>query len=380
MNLIPPSAARWALRGLCAAIAATLCACATPSAPTSSAASPDDVVFRFATMGDSRYDPKAPEMTGQDKRWHQSTAVLARVLREVEQFHPQAFMFNGDMVMGYTANPAELDREYAYWRGMMAGLMERGTYVLPVPGNHELQMPTERPGKSPIKLAQPHLEDAWRANTGDLILDSARWQQMTGTQATAWRVDNAPALGSDGITTSQQQLSYSFDVGAVHIAVINTDPVGYDSSAPVHWLAADFAAAKQRGAHNYFVFGHKMAYAYVVNPAQPEKSDAIDARPAVRDAFWDLIETYGATYFCGHQHVFHASQPRQSQGGHAWQVIVGSGGSPFSVKPGQSANPQDRMYAWAEVSVHRDGKTQVQVRGFDEAKGATRTLQSWKMR
>ena len=38
------------------------------------------------------------------------------------------------------------------------------------------------------------------------------------------------------------------------------------------------------------------------------------------------------------------------------------------------------MYAWAEVSVHRDGKTQVQVRGFDEGMGATRTLQNWEMR
>ncbi len=63
--------------------------------------------------------------------------------------------FNGDMIMGYgnatiPLNAATVDgvigsdlmkfyRQYGFWRGMVANLMETGTYVVPVPGNHETQ-------------------------------------------------------------------------------------------------------------------------------------------------------------------------------------------------------------------------------------------------
>jgi len=366
-----------------AAMVLGLAACAG-SAPGQKAAAGDDpqnqVVFRFATVGDSRHDPKASDLSGQDRRWLQSTRVLARMLREIGETHPQALMFNGDMVMGYTQDAMQLDREYAFWRGMVAGLMEGGTYVLPVPGNHEVQMPTPQADGRTVKLAQPALEDAWRANMGDLIMDGARWRQTTGLALAGWDEGNLPQPGSDGISSSQKQLSYSLDAGQVHIAVINTDPAGHDGAAPVQWLQRDFAAARARGARRFFVFGHKMAYAYVFNPHQKDKEDGLEVRPAEREAFWDLIEQYGATYFCGHEHIYHASQPRLAEGGHAWQVIVGSGGSPFAAKPGESSNPQDRLYAWADVSVLRSGVARVQVHAFDEHFGPTKVIAQWEIR
>ena len=118
-----------------------------------------------------------------------------------------------------------------------------------------------------------------------------------------------------------------------------------------------------------------MAFAYNPQGSSKTSSDGLDARPALRDAFWDLVEAYGATYFCGHQHVYHAEQPRLAQGGKAWQVIVGSGGSPFSVKADQVADAaRDRVYAWAEVEVLRSGQVRVIVRGFDENMGPTKVL------
>jgi len=309
----------------------------------------------------------------------QATRVLSRMTREMAQTRPQALVFNGDMVMGYTHDAAQLDRQYAYWRGMVAGLMEQGTYVLPVPGNHEVQMPTKQADGSSVKKAQPWLEQAWRANMGDLIMDPPRWRETTGLELQGFDPANAPAVGQDGITTPQQQLSYSLDAGTVHLAVINTDPVGFDSSAPVEWLARDLAAAKARGARRFFVFGHKMAYVYDFSAKLQEKEDGLNERPGVRDAFWQLIEQYGATYFCGHQHIYHASQPRLAQGGQAWQVIVGSGGSPFAAKPGQSSNPFDRFYAWADVKVYADNRVQIQVLGFDEHFGPTQVLKTWDL-
>lgn len=375
----------WLLAGCCALLVS---ACAAPgggeplAAPAVPASAPRQAgpVFHFTTVGDSRHDPRASDLSGQDRRWMQATRVLSRMTREMAQTHPQALVFNGDMVMGYTQDAAQLDRQYAYWRGMVAGLMEQGTYVLPVPGNHEVQMPVKQADGSSVKKAQPWLEQAWRANMGDLIMDPPRWRQTTGLDLQGFEPGNVPAVGQDGITTPQQQLSYSLDAGTVHLAIINTDPVGFDSSAPVAWLARDLAAAKARGARRFFVFGHKMAYVYDFSAKLQEKEDGLNERPAVRDAFWQLIEQYGATYFCGHQHIYHASQPLLAKGGQAWQVIVGSGGSPFAAKPGQSSNPFDRFYAWADVKVYADDRVQIQVLGFDERFGPTQVLKTWELR
>jgi hypothetical protein len=97
---------------------------------------------------------------------------------------------------------------------------------------------------------------------------------------------------------------------------------------------------------------------------------------AARDAFWNVIEQNGATYFCGHEHVFNMMQPRASQGGQSWQVLVGSGGSPFDVKPTDvTVSPStDRSYAYAHVDVLRSGAVQIRAYGFDEHYGDTRLL------
>ena len=114
------------------------------SCPAASPA-PDPVIFTFATVGDCRHDPESPHLTAQDRIWLQNTPVLARMLREIEAQQPHALFFNGDMIYGYATNRHVLDRQYAYWRGMVAGLGERGVCVLPVPGNHEVQLKTKLP-------------------------------------------------------------------------------------------------------------------------------------------------------------------------------------------------------------------------------------------
>jgi hypothetical protein len=301
------------------------------------------------------------------------------MIREIQAQHTQALVFNGDMIYGYSTDASVLDKQYAFWRGMVAHLFESGTYVLPVPGNHEVQVKTANQRGETIKQAAVSSEHAWRANMGDLILNVPLWKEITQTRPLAWNIDHAPAVGIDGITTDQRQLSYSFDIGDVHLAVINTDPVGFDTSAPVNWLAADFSAAKARGTKHIFVFGHKMAFTYTPENKQKKMAGGFDARSSVRDAFWNLIEANQATYFCGHQHVYHASQPRKASGGNAWQVIVGSGGSPLTTKPNESSNPADHMYAWADVIIYGSGRTHVAVHGFDESFGPTHVIEEWDL-
>jgi hypothetical protein len=194
----------------------------------------------------------------------------------------------------------------------------------------------------------------------------------------------------DGLPHDQSKLSYSFDFRGIHFAVINTDASGtpathtyFDAMAPTHWLEADLAAAQGRGVIRSFVFGHKPAFTYnypvdalgniiVVNPPS-----GLDNFVPERDAFWAVIEKYNATYFCGHEHIFHLMQPTAATGGHAWQILVGSGGSPFEVGPGiPTLNPDtDRDYAWATVKVYRSGKVKLTAYGFNEHYGPTRVIQ-----
>ncbi|QLI81651.1 metallophosphoesterase [Chitinibacter fontanus] len=335
------------------------------------AAEKDPVVATFATVGDSREEP-SDKLNAQDKIWLQNTKAWSRIMREIQTQKPHALFFNGDMIMGYTTDKNALNRQYAYWRGMVTTLQENGTYVLPVPGNHEVQEKFKDNGKTK-KIARQSNEDSWRENMGDLIVDAGRWKATVGSDLQAFDVKNVPQIGSaDNISTDQSQLSYSFDFAGQHFAVINTDPVGNDGHAPAAWLAADFAQAKARGAKRFFVFGHKPAYTYFYKPGID--LEGMDKFPENQQAFWQTIEQYGATYFCGHEHIYNVMQPTLASGGKAYQVMVGSGGSPFSAEPADSQNPNDRMYAWAVVKVHASGKVVIEAHGFDERYGPTRLL------
>ena len=371
-------------------------------------AATDPVILSFATVGDSRQDPVAPDPTtlpisGQDKFWLQNTQAWSRIMRTIQTQKPNFLFFNGDMVMGYgtgtalpkttivgsTWTPAALPaglttdttdfyRQYAFWRGMTTALTETGTYIVPVPGNHEVQC------KACGKIAVVGNENIWRDNMGDLIIDQTRFNALLGAPVQNFNVTNHPAIGdpigtaagdTTTITTDQSQLSYSFDFNGSHFAVINTDAVGNDSRAPVYWLTQDLANAAANGAQHFFVFGHKPAYTYLYKEAAANKISGIDAYPLNQQAFWALIEKYHATYFSGHEHVFHMWQPTAATGGSAWQVLVGSGGSPFEDTTIPSFNPNDRKYAWANVKIHQSGQVEIDAYGFSDAYGPTQLLQ-----
>jgi hypothetical protein len=330
----------------------------------------DPVLTSFATVGDSREEPSS-KLSRQDSIWLQNTRAWSRILREVQVQKPHALFFNGDMIRGYTGKD-EMNRQYAYWRGMITGLQEAGVYVVPVPGNHEVQERFTQDGVTK-KLARQANENLWRENMGDLIVDAERWNAAVGSHFSAFDPKNTPAIGgADPISTDQSQLSYSFDFAGAHFAVINTDPVGNDGHAPVAWLKQDLRAARARGARQLFVFGHKPAFTYFFKPGI--ELEGLDIYPEHQQAFWQVIEDAGATYLCGHEHIYNMMQPWRDRGGHAWQVMVGSGGSPFSAKPSASANPEDRTYAWALVKVHASGKVEIDAYGFDDKYGPTRLL------
>jgi hypothetical protein len=390
-------------------------------ASTAAVAASDPVVLRFATVGDSRQDPKKADATqldpqtgklsGQDAHWLQNSKAFGRILREVGAQHPSLLFFNGDMIMGYgragvptgwATTPPTADQvgssdigkfiaQYAFWRGMVTPLIESGTYVVPVPGNHEVQCNSANQTDAYNQLtcasgkhAQAENEVLWSANMGDLIVDANRFQNLFAEKPTNVSY-NSVVPGLDGETTDQSKLTYSFDFRGSHFVVINTDPVGVginggslDSHAPTQWLAQDLAAAASRGNTHFFVFGHKPAYTYDYSGTGAVTGGGLDVDLPARDAFWNVIEQYGATYFCGHEHTTAVARPNRK----AAQVLVGSGGSPFDVAKGTvSVNPAtDRDYAWASVEVHQSGEVEVTLRGFNESFGPSSTIGKLELR
>ena len=222
-------------------------------------------------------------------------------------------------------------------------------------------------------------EDAWRSNMGDLIFDDTRFQNLFSVKP-ANEDDGTNSASFDGLTSSQKQLNYSFDFRGSHFAVINTDPYLKDAHAPTNWLEQDLAAAKARGAQHFFVFGHKPAFTYyfgAVTPL-PTSPSGLDNDVPSRDAFWNVVAHYGAIYFCGHEHIFHVSLHTSQNGESAWQVMVGSGGSPFEALPTDvTINPTtDRDYAWVTVKVYATGAVKIKAYGFDDQFGPTQVIRS----
>jgi hypothetical protein len=372
------------------------------------AATPAPVVLTFSTVGDSRQDPVSydkasvgPTLTGQDAIWLQNTKAFARILRTIQTQKPGMLFFNGDMIHGYgwanigytsafnqssitgpvlpttTAQITGSDlmkfyQQYGFWRGLVAPMMETGTYVFPVAGNHETECKACPVNSDGQRVAKVENEQAWAANMGDLILDTSRFTTILGSAPVSPNFGPVSA-GPDSLGTDQSKLSYSFDFANMHFAVINTDPVGAETSAPAEWLRADLAAAKQRGVKKIFVFGHKPAYTYNYSTGTPVAGAGLDATATTtgkRNVFWDVIEANNAIYFCGHEHIYNVSRPRNG----AYQVIVGAGGSPFDQKVagGPSVNPAtDRSYSWATVKVRADGSVDLLTYGFDENFGPT---------
>jgi len=402
----------------------------------------DPVVFSFATVGDSRQDPSSPDPTTllpnntgalllQDKQFLQNSKAFARMLRSVQSQKVNLFIENGDLIMGYgrasvpsvvpssatvavNSDLVKFYTQYAFWRGMVANTFETGTYTLPVPGNHETQCNSAvstngqaaylAPTCSSGKHGYAENEVAYRANVGDLINDlsvNQRFQTVTGVapqSPNGLTTATAPVASANNgpITSDQSQMSYSFDIntsiGLLHFTIINTDPAGADATAPSDWLAADLAAAQGRGAVKFFVFGHKPAFTYNYAAASGGTVAAAgldaNANIALRNAFWSVITQYGATYFCGHEHVFNIAQyadPLNVYAGTPYQVLVGSGGSPFDDKlvgtcPACSepvfTNPTDRYYVWATVQVHQSGRVSLKAFGFNDGFGPTQLVQT----
>ena len=109
--------------------------------------------------------------------------------------------------MGYTPNSDVnvLTKQYSFWRGLILDYTSPELMYVPVPGNHEVQ--DKLNDKDSTKVATLANENTWRANMGDVIIDSKRWKDIVGSDIAAFDVDNYPG-SKDGITSSQSSCPF----------------------------------------------------------------------------------------------------------------------------------------------------------------------------
>ncbi len=276
--------------------------------------------LRFAFVGCNRLQSKDATAA------NPSTANVAQLQRTFDEIaaldpKPSVFFLAGDLVLGLTDAPtlkAQLEAWKPLWEASSA--KAAGIRLIALPGNHE----AETKDASGTEVPYDGAEATWLAAMAPYIAGS-----------------NGPtAGGADGLATDQSRLTYSFDIGATHFVVLDTDPMGTaGGTVPVKWIHADLAAARAAGAKHIFALGHKPAY-----PAPAAPTDGFtDA--TTRDAFWSALESVHAeAMLAAHNHLWFSTQPHT---GSTWQIVAGNGGSKLE----KGVTGADAYYGFTVVDV-----------------------------
>lgn len=321
------------------------------------------VVLSFAVVGCNRIDPADYAAIDASASVPPSTANVEQLRRTFDEVaaltpKPKYFFLAGDVIMGYVNNQgdagvATLDSQLTAWLALYnaSALKTSGIAMIPIPGNHEVQ---SKIGSA--KTAFAGAESVWLSKMAAFIPSGFHRGPNAGAPL-------LPDAGADAgaLQTDQGQLTYSFDDGASHFVVVDTDPVGYDWNVPAGWIASDVAAAKTAGAKHVFAIGHKPAYPYTL-----VATDGL-VQGFTRDAFWSALEgAHAEAMIAAHNHVWWWTQPNA---GKTFQVVAGNGGSKLeaavlNADGGLPANT-GKYYGFTVVNVWSDDTVTIDSHGRD---------------
>jgi hypothetical protein len=285
---------------------------------------PNGVSYSFVTFGCNR-------VAAGDTIGNVSTANVAQLNQTFTDIaalspRPNMVFVTGDLVLGYTNDSTNLDKELKAWNQLWEASPAKaaGIELIAIPGNHEID--------NLAKVAVPSGERVWLRDMAPYIT----------------RGGNGPGVGVDGYTTDQSKLSYSFDYKDAHFVTVSTDAPGKDWHVPTTWVASDLAAAKTRGLKHIFVFGHKPAYAYAGVP-----TDGLVFDSTSRNIFWSsLVTNQVEAMFSAHNHVFWRGQPT----GKTYQVIAGNGGTALDATVDPSIPGTGTYFGYTLVQVLNSGR------------------------
>jgi len=197
--------------------------------------------FSFAVVGDSRGSGGS------------RNSDLGKAVRQIAKKTQGPVFPLGDEVNSCYGD-LKCSKDFKKWKMAMGNLLSR-TY--PIMGNHDRSN-----GKA-----------------------DATWQKS---------FSNLPENGPDGF----QKLTYSFDYGEGHFVILDSERPGHKiNQVQRDWLENDLTNNTQKYT---FVFFHEPAFAI-----SKEVSDALDAFPVERNAFWSIIDKHNVTaVFVGHEHLY----------------------------------------------------------------------------
>jgi DNA repair exonuclease SbcCD nuclease subunit len=231
--------------------------------------------IRFAVLGDCRGGKPGQAV---------NNAIFSKIVQDIVAATPpvQFVIVTGDLVKGSKTDSVTAGY-FQEWRQLAQPWYDAnymGSKVYVVPGNHD-----EVNSSSYLKV----------------------WQN-----AFLELPDNGP--------NDDKKMTYSFDAGPCHFAIVNTSIPNLlrAHTVDLDWLSNDLANSDKP---IKLVIGHEPAYPY-----QSHIGSSLDAKPAKRDQFWKLlVENNVQAYFCGHIHSYdHAIKDN------VHQIITGGGGAPGS--------------------------------------------------
>jgi len=206
-----------------------------------------------------------------------------------------------------------------YFRGVVEAIQDKGAGAFLVsPGD------IDPPGDSKWTIEQVlGMNYIWYPAVGNHELPGKGSEDYYGSNIEWLRAYNYDANGigtpPDIVNIGPSgcpETTYSLDYDSAHLVVINEycdidgDNVT-DGDITDHlykWLENDLAATAKE---HIFVFGHEPAYPQpdADNGRVRHMDDSLNAHPANRDRFWNLLKSAGVVaYFCGHTHNYSTVQ------------------------------------------------------------------------
>jgi hypothetical protein len=315
----------------------------------------DPVVKSFIAMGDLQIagaqSVQVNPSTTNIPQFRQNVADIAALSHK-----PDYSFILGDLVKGEVLDQgqtlqAQLDAWMTVYRGFPGN---GGINVIPLPGNHEMDYKDET-----VKDESPDPSS---------YLVWSNWIETNNLFPFAANGPRPEGANPDKLVQDESRYTFSFDWGAVHIVVINTDTLStvtnpatglvYNGWIPLNWIAADLAAAQANPAiSTILLMGHRPIEApeFVVPPLYGHTILAMNQYQLASDLATLLQNTPKVkAYFCSHVHAVSAARLKGAP--RVWQVVAGNGGAPLETY----WTPEGGQYfGFSEVRVHKSGRLSV---------------------
>ena len=315
--------------------------------------------FRFAVLCDSRAHAEAKTCS------KGVSAVLKVMVQDIvarsESAGIKLVLFPGDLILGLwkknRESVAECNRAaLEEWRKTMQPLVDNGMKVRVTAGNHEAGVALitgvrqDKCKKNDDEEMNPasgggEMKRTFRAKSSRVCGGYSHQYLPKRENFEVFRTVLAEMLEPGADPGLGMGLTYSFDQGPCHFAVLNAYTMFENNSfsnGALQWLDCDLGDARERG-KLLFVASHPPAFpgSKHMRDSLPffdpdyscENYSGIDRRKE-RDRFWNILKKHNVVaYFCGHEHNM---QVQRVKG--VWQVVAG--GVTEKLKPLNGA-PED---------------------------------------